>query len=619
MTLTKIFLTRAWRSRLAALLMVAVLFSLAPVQRVLAQETAGVPVGAPVGEPDGVDVPPSLIEILEQAPRVGAAVIGADGFAPEDVTGAAALPDRTQFAVVDYAMEGNIVNATVQLPASQGVYISSGFPNNNFVGESFIQLGWDNLTGRNAMRMLLQFDLSTLPPQSQINSAEFLINQTQIQPSGDGQGMDFRAQLMQQSWNAGQVTWNTANFLGGAAFPLGSIPPVAGWVSGPATNAVRLWLGGEPNRGVIITGDETPSLGRWRQFWGVGPGSPTGLAPFLQVDFSANCDTAAPVATMNALPTFSPSEFRVFWSAFDPDQPGCPASGVAWFNVQFRVNGGGWVNWRNQTDTDNFGFRRDAPNGSLVEFRVQASDRAGNLGNWSPIVSTRIDSEPPVASVNPLPPYTTFPAFTVTWSGTDNLSGIAFYNLQMSVNDGDWQQVLSDSPATSFQVTGAQFRDKFEFRVQAVDNVGNIQPWSAAAQASTTVFDHPVARVLPFNPALIQSTSPVTTTITVNWEGFVAPGVTMASYELSYRFTPFGGSPGAWTAWNTFPGAAVSGVFTPESGNGFYEFFAVGVNSLGQRQPFDPDSGLGASVILDLDDTIQPRLFMPIMARQVVD
>ena len=102
-------------------------------------------------------------------------------------------------------------------------------------------------------------------------------------------------------------------------------------------------------------------------------------------------------------------------------------------------------------------------------------------------------------------------------------------------------------------------------------------------------------------------------------EGFVAPGVTMASYELSYRFTPFGGSPGAWTAWNTFPGAAVSGVFTPESGNGFYEFFAVGVNSLGQRQPFDPDSGLGASVILDLDDTIQPRLFMPIMARQVVD
>lgn len=617
MTLSTLLRAHARRSVLSLILAMTFALALAPVPNVLAQEGADAP-----------EVPPSLIEILEKAPKAPAAVVGEDGFAPEDVTASAALPDRTQFAVVDYSVDGNIVKATVQLPlaqpasvqpASQGTYIASGFPNNNFVNESFIQLGWDNITGRNAMRMLLQFNLSGVPTQSQVNSASFFINQTQIQPTGDGQSMDFRAQLMQQSWSAEQVTWNTANFLGGASFPLGSIPPAIGWISGPATDAVRLWLSGEPNRGVIITGDETPSRGRWRQFWGVGPNSPSGLAPYLEVNFTANCDTAPPVATMNALPSFSPSEFRVFWSAFDPDQPGCRASGVAWYNVQFRVNGGGWVNWRNQTDTDNFGFRRDAPNGSLVEFRVQASDRAGNLGAWSPIISTRIDSEPPVATVDALPPYTVFPAFTVTWSGTDNLSGIASYNLQMSVNDGNWQQVLSDSTATSFQVTGAQFGDRYEFRVQAVDNVGNVQPWSPNAQASTRIFDHPVAVVVPFNPALIQSTSPVTTEFSVSWLGFVAPGVTMQSYELSYRFTPLGGSPGAWTAWSTFPGTTTSGVFVPGSGNGIYEFFAVAVNSLGQRQPFDPASGLGASVILDLDDTIQPRLYMPIVSNQVLD
>ena len=154
--------------------------------------------------------------------------------------------------------------------------------------------------------------------------------------------------------------------------------------------------------------------------------------------------------------------------------PGCPASGVAWYNVRFRVNGGSWVNWRNQTPTDNFGFRREAPNNSVVEFQVQAADNAGNLGAWSPSVSTRIDSESPSATVNPLPEFTFVPNFVVTWSGTDNLSGIASYTLQMRRNSADWQEVAVDTTATSFQVTGAQFGELLEFRVRAVDNVGNV-------------------------------------------------------------------------------------------------------------------------------------------------
>ena len=98
-----------------------------------------------------------------------------------------------------------------------------------------------------------------------------------------------------------------------------------------------------------------------------------------------------------------------------------------------------------------------------IRDRVQAADNAGNLGAWSPIVSTRIDAEPPVSSVNPLPQFTIFPTFTVSWSGTDNLSGIASYTLQLSRNDGDWLDLLTDTQATSFQVTGAQTGDKLEF------------------------------------------------------------------------------------------------------------------------------------------------------------
>ncbi len=528
------------------------------------------------------------------------------------------MPDRTQYAVIDHEVVGSSVNATVQLPASQATFIASGFPNSNFASSSFMNLGWDR-AGANAMRILIQFDLSPLPANAQINSARFFINQAQITPSNDSRPMTFRAQLMQQSWNASSVTWNNANFLGGAAFPLGDIPPVAGWVSGSATEVVRAWDSGEPNRGLIVTGDEIPSLGRWRQFFAR---QVSALAPYLEVNFTVNCDTAAPIATMEALPTFSPSEFRARWSAVDPNQPGCPASGVAWYNVRYRINGGSWVNWRNRTPSDTFTFRGWAPNNAFVDFQVQAADNAGNLGAWSPIVSTRIDAEPPVAAVNPLPQFTFFPNFIVTWSGTDNLSGIASYNLQASINDSDWLLLLSETQTTSFQVTGAQFGDKLEFRVQAIDNVGNVQSWSPNAQATTTVFDQPIAVVQPFNPSLIQSTSPVTNVIPVRWSGFFAPGTTIVSYELRYRYTSFTGATGPWRTWTSFPGTTAAADFDYAAlglGDGFYEFFALATNSIGQTQTFDPASGTGASVVLDLNDTIQPGSHMPIISNQLPD
>ena len=594
----------AW-THIVALL--AILLAIAPAYTAQAQEDVAAPAAA---------LPPSLTELLEQAPRVPAAVVGEDGFAPDEAAAAAAgLPDRTQYAVIDYTREGNIVNATVQLPASQATFIASGAPNTNYGNLAQLNLGWDQ-SGPNAMRMLLQYDLSQLPSNVQINSASFFINQTLINPSGDGRAMDFRAQLMQQNWNAGSVTWNNANFLGGTAFPLGSIPPAIGWISGGATDVVRAWDSGTPNRGLLITGDETASLGRWRRFNGR---QISALAPYLEVNFTGNCDTAAPVATMNALPTFSPSEFRVFWSAFDPAQPGCPASGVAWYNVRFRVNSGSWVNWRNQTPTDNFGFRREAPNNSVVEFQVQAADNAGNLGAWSGSVSTRIDSEPPVASVNPLPEFTFLPNFTVSWSGTDNLSGIASYTLQMRRNSGDWQDLAVDTTATSFQLTGAQFGELLEFRVRAVDNVGNIQAWSSGAQASTFVFDHPVAVVLPFNPTVIQSTSPVTNVIPVGWVGLFAPGTTIVRYTVNYRYTNPSGVTTPWAVWPLGVGndLATSTNFDYASlgfGDGIYEFFVQATNNINQTQPLNPATGAGDSVILDLSDLIQPRSYMPIVS-----
>jgi hypothetical protein len=129
-----------------------------------------------------------------------------------------------------------------------------------------------------------------LPSTAQINNATFYINQSAINPPGDGQGMSFRAQFMQQSWSEGSVTWNSANYLGGQSLPLGDIPPAIGWISGGATDVVKAWRSGTANNGLIITGDETPNLGRWRQFYSR---SIPALAPYILVDYTVNCDTTA--------------------------------------------------------------------------------------------------------------------------------------------------------------------------------------------------------------------------------------------------------------------------------------------------------------------------------------
>lgn len=562
----------------------------------------------------------SLAETLASAPGLTTAPLpeGVELPASIPVEALAQMPDRTKYAVVDYRIEDDAIHATVQLPASQTAFIASGAPDSNFGGDAFINLGWDQVI-YNAMRVLIQFDLGPLPANSQINKATFYINQSAITPPGDGQGMSFRAQFMQQSWSASNVTWNNANYLGGQSLPLGDIPPVIGWIEGGATDVVKAWRSGQPNNGLLITGDETPNLGRWRQFYSR---SIPALAPYILVDYTVNCDTAPPVATMGALRSFEPAEFVVSWSAFDPEQPGCQASGVDWYNVRYRINGGGWSNWKDQSTSTSNTFKGWASNGALVEFQVQAADRAGNLGAWSAIVSTRIDTEPPVASVNPLPQFTISPNFTVSWGGTDNLSGIAYYNLQVSKNDGNWQTLLSDTTTTFFQVTGSSFGDKFEFRVQAVDNAGNAQPWSPNAQAYTIVFDEPIASVLAFNPSVIKPTSPITTVIPVSWSAFYAPGTTITEYELRYRYTPFNGVTGSWLTWQTFPGATESANFDYSAlgfSDGLYEFYALATNNLGQKQTFNPDNGAGESVILDLNDQLQPAIYLPFIADTTPD
>ena len=187
----------------------------------------------------------------------------------------------------------------------------------------------------------MKMNLSSLPSGAQINNATFYIYEVQSNPQGDSP-MGTRTYFMQRDWDVNTVTWNNANYLGGAVEGTGSIPAQGGFLTLNVTDVVRKWVKGEvPNYGVLVEGDETQSAGRWRKFYS-SDGAPSTLAPYVVVDYSTQCDTQGPITTMNPLPPQSPAQFTVSWSAYDVAPAGCTPTGVKNYRVQYRINGSDW-------------------------------------------------------------------------------------------------------------------------------------------------------------------------------------------------------------------------------------------------------------------------------------
>jgi hypothetical protein len=472
------------------------------------------------------------------------------------------VPDGVEVArkVIPYGIE-----AQVNISANHDAFISSLHPNSNYGTWTTMGLGWQNST-YNAMRMLMEFNLSAIPSNAIISNAEIFVYQNSSNPSNDSP-MGFKAQYMKSQWSETGVTWNNANYLGGTEIGVGELSNALGWKSGNVTDMVERWYSGaQSNYGLIMTGDEGPQNNRSRflrsRQW-------SGYAPYIKVTYTSCSDTAPPTTSMQSLPNWSPGSFTVKWSAQDGN-----GTGIAWYDVQYRINGGSWVEWKHQTTSTSATFS-GASMGQVVEFRARAADNCHNLGNWSSTVWTQVDTQAPVAKVNSLPQYTFTPNFIVTWDGTDNGSGLAAFDVQYRnvSTGGNWINWQNDTTNTSAQFTGAQNGTTYEYRARGIDNVGNEQSWGPT-QAFTTTFFEPIGWILPFP-------SPTTTDnpFPVMWTG-ATPGGTI-SYDIYVRFQA-----GAWVKWLSDT-SATQADYTPASGNGLYEFAAIAKNSLGQSEPFN--------------------------------
>lgn len=188
--------------------------------------------------------------------------------------------------------------------------------------------------------------------------------------------------------------------------------------------------------------------------------------------------------------------------------------------------------------------------------------------------SVSVDTTPPYATVNPLPTYVN-DQFDVTWSGQDESggSGIAYYDVQYLVPDDGWQDWLMHVTATAGTFYGAQNGVTYQFRVRAVDNAGNVQPFGGA-QAQTII--DAVAPTVSVNAL---PTYTFSSAFVVSWSGTDNGGSGIAHYDVQYR-TP----DGTWQNWQTET-TATSAQFTGGHDGVTYRFRARGVDNVGNVQP----------------------------------
>ncbi len=153
----------------------------------------------------------------------------------------------------------------------------------------------------------------------------------------------------------------------------------------------------------------------------------------------------------------------------------------------------------------------------------------------TPSIFNTFDVGAPASSVEPLS-VQSFPGFQVTWSGTDDGSGIRTYDVFVATDEGEYVPWLMGTTRTEAFFDFAIPGHTYDFFSVATDRVGHVEEVPATADTSTLVVEPPSTEVVSVD---IVSTSG--TTFTVEFaddmtipdmisDGSIVDAVTLLSY-----------------------------------------------------------------------------------------
>lgn len=370
------------------------------------------------------------------------------------------------------------IRTIVEIPAIADTYIASERPNESFGGDALF-LGFNQFGDRyGAQRILLRFNVDSIPDNARIRSAQIRLRLSFSSPDTDAP-MRTVIRRLASDWSEFDVTWNSEPSWASvrdSSF-IDSTPSYYEW---EVPDLVQGWVDNSfPNFGVEIIGDENVQQ-RERVFY--ARETDTNYFPQLLVEYDVIDDTDAPQVSVAPLPSFVGRSFVVRWTGDDVGD-----AGIDYYDVQYRIDGGDWVDWLSGVTTQSEEFS-NGQNGRQYEFRARGVDEAGNVEPFGAVEAfTTIDSGPPISQVSPLPNITQTDSFVVRWSGSDaGGSGILYYEVRYRIDGGPWQiwQTQTSLTSATFTPTGD---DLYEFEVRAVDNSGRVEPFRGQSEAGTIV------------------------------------------------------------------------------------------------------------------------------------
>ncbi len=254
------------------------------------------------------------------------------------------------------------------------------------------------------------------------------------------------------------------------------------------------------------------------------------------------------------VPHYTNQPFTFAWSGNDT----MPGSGVAGYNLQYKqaltipgaLDAASWTDifkgLGDDPGTTDTSYTFTGTDGTVYRFQAETLDRAGNHSGYTQAANEDAtydviyDTTRPEATMSLLPSFTTNPTVTINWSGTDTSvgtpSGIGCYFLQVSIDNGPWQDMpdLQCVTQTSYVYTFPHY-GTYEFRVRARDKAANDDTYPVLADCGTVAdFEPPVVNyVYDGDTGADQEFTNSANRVKATWSGYdLETGIKLYEYSI---------------------------------------------------------------------------------------